>query len=174
MKTVVGHFDTHPKSKVARAPKPPQAKLLEGDSVHWFAHEPTILTPGMRSVCITIGIELKSQGQWSKNWRATYGRSQQLRKRVAQALARLTAPAAVTEHLRGQPLRISFTRLAPRLLDSDNLTSVFKPIRDQAVCWLAGYTSTNARADDGMRSGYTFSYHQRQQRAYGVQIELAP
>jgi hypothetical protein len=155
-------------TKVKAKPKP-----LEMDGCHWIATEGSILVPEIRAVCITIGLELKSQGQWSKNWRATYGRSQQLRKRVQQAL-RMVAVQDVTHHLGGVfPRCVSFTRLAPRLLDSDNCASVFKPARDQVVAWLAGRNETNARADDGMRSGYEFSYHQQQQRAHGVQIELS-
>lgn len=151
----------------------PKAKPVELDGCHWIATEGSILVPEVRAVCITIGLVLKSQGQWSKNWRATYGRSLQLRKVVQRALNSVP-PDMVERHLRFWPTRIAFTRLAPRTLDSDNLASVFKPIRDQVVCWLHGNNETDARANDGMRSGYMFDYHQQQQRAYGVRIELTP
>lgn len=155
-------------TKTKAKPKP-----LELDGCHWIATEGSILVPEVRAVCITIGIELKSQGQWSKNWRATHGRSQQLRKRTMMAL-HVVPVFAVELHLHSKPTRIEFTRLAPRLLDSDNLASVFKPIRDQVCAWLVGKNDPSARANDGMRSGYTFEYRQQQQRAYGVRVELAP
>lgn len=143
----------------------------EQDDVLWVASEASILVPESRSVVIVIGVRLRSQGQWSRNWRADYGRTKTVRERVAQALE-LIAVQAVTEHLRVTPCDLSFTRLAPRLLDTDNLAHVIKPVRDQVCCWLRGDNRPNARANDGVRSGYTFTNHQQQQRAYGVQVEL--
>jgi hypothetical protein len=147
---------------------------LEIDACHWVATEGSILVPEVRAVVITVGLELKSQKHGiSNNWRAEHGRRQQLRKRMCVRLG--TIPFwGVEAHLDGKPTKIEFTRLAPRMLDSDNLASVFKPIRDQVCAWLVGKNDSSARADDGMRSGYTFSYHQQQQRAYGVRVELAP
>jgi hypothetical protein len=147
-------------------------RRLEQDAVHWIATEGSILIPATRAVVITIGIELKSQGRWSNNWRAAAGRSRQLRERTMLALSVLT-PAAVQKHLGAPVQQIGFTRLAPRMLDDDNLRTAAKAVRDQVVAWLAGYTTVNARANDGMRSGYTFSYYQQQQRLYGVRLELA-
>lgn len=160
-------------TKTQAKPKP-----LELDGCHWIATEGSILVPEVRAVCVTIGIVLKSQKSgFSNNWRAAAGRSKQLRKRTMMALHVVSADA-VRMHLQdggfSGPSLIAFTRMAPRRLDDDNLASVFKPIRDQVVAWLAGRNETDARADDGMRSGYTFTYHQQQQRAYGVRIELAP
>jgi hypothetical protein len=146
---------------------------LEQDDVHWIASEGSILAPPVRAVVITIGLRLRSQGQWSKNWRADYGRTKQLRERTARALS-LIAVDGVTEHLRREARVVSFTRLAPRLLDGDNLVAACKAIRDQVCCWLSGDNRPNARADDGVRSGFTFEYHQQQQRAYGVRVELRP
>lgn len=150
----------------------PRAKLFEENRWLWLVGDRSVLSPATWSVVVVMGLEIKSQKHGvSNNWRPAYGRSQQLRKRVLKALMPLT-PARVQEHINGPVTDITFTRCAPRRLDDDNLRTAFKPIRDQVVAWLAGYTTTNARADDGMRSGYTFEYRQQQQRAYGVQIEL--
>jgi hypothetical protein len=147
---------------------------VELDDCHWIATDGSILVPAQRAMVITIGIRLKSQSKdWSNNWRAGYGRSTALRKRTAGALALLPL-AGVLTHLRAPARLLSFTRLAPRKLDSDNLVSVFKPIRDQVCCWLSGNNTPNARADDGTRSGYVFEYYQQQQRVYGVRVELQP
>lgn len=145
---------------------------LEPDGVLWHRTEGSILVPAERAVVITIGVRLRSQGQWSKNWRASYGRSHQLRKLVMHRL-NCVWTEHVTRHLQGAPTKVRFVRLAPRMLDSDNLASVFKPVRDQVCCWLAGDNTPSARANDGMRSGYEFSYHQQQQKLYGVRIELS-
>lgn len=147
---------------------------VELDGVTWIATEDSILVPSVRVVAITIGIQLKSQaGGWSNNWQAAAGRSKQLRTRTMKAL-QLVSVEAVAEHLQASPQNISFIRLARRTLDSDNLAAVFKPIRDQVCCWLAFQNVANARARDSLRSGYTFSYHQQQQKLYGVRIELSP
>lgn len=145
---------------------------LEHDNWQWVATEATILVPAERCVVLTTGIRLRSQGQWSKNWRANYGRTVSLRAKLVRVLSVVPA-AAVTTHIGDRVRKVTFTRLAPRMLDSDNLASVMKPARDQICAWLAGDNRVNARADDGMRSGYSFEYRQRQQRAYGVQIELS-
>jgi hypothetical protein len=154
-----------------------RAKLyhqLELDDCQWVATDGSILVPAQRSMVITIGIDLKSQSKWtSHNWRATHGRTVALRKRVAKALSLLPVDGVVT-HLRAPARRITLIRMAPRKLDTDNLVAAFKPIRDQVCCWLGGDNAPNARADDGVRSGYTFDYHQQPQRVYGVRIELLP
>lgn len=146
---------------------------LELDGCLWVATEGSILVPQARTVVITIGIKLKSQASGrSNNWRATYGRSQQLRKRTAHALA-LIDVAQVTKHLGAPARKIVFVRMAARKLDSDNLVAAFKPIRDQVCCWLAGDNALDARADDGTRSGYVFEYRQQPQRLNGVRVELS-
>jgi len=146
---------------------------LEPDVINWHRSVPSILDPERRTLIVTIGIRLKSQGSgWSHNWRASHGRSQQLRKRMMHMLARIDVDH-VTRFLGGGPRKVSFVRLAPRQLDDDNLRSAFKPIRDQVVCWLALDNSPSAKADDGMRSGYEFTYHQQQQqKLYGIRVEL--
>lgn len=145
---------------------------VELDEVRWIATEGSILVPSERVLVVTIGLHLRSQGRWSKNWHADYGRSQQLRKRVMHALAIIDVEM-VSRHLQGPPTRLTFVRLARRVLDSDNLAAVFKPIRDQTCCWLACDNTPSARANDGMRSGYTFEYRQQKQKLYGVRIEVS-
>lgn len=147
-------------------------RVLELDGAHWIAAKHDILAPRGAGLDITIGVRLKSQGSgWSHNWRADYGRSRQLRIRAMHALACVDLET-VLRHLSGPPNAIRFVRLAPRALDDDNLRTAFKPIRDQVCAWLAGNNSADARANDGMRSGYAFDYGQQQQKLYGVRIEI--
>lgn len=147
----------------------------ELDGLQWVATQGSILVPESRAVVITIGIRLKSQytGR-SNNWRASYGRTRQVREAVARALS-LIPREEVTAHLRDRVRTIKLIRLAPRLLEKhDNLPFVCKGAVDQVTCWLAGDNRPNARARDGRKDGYTFEYHQQQQRLYGLRVELWP
>lgn len=146
----------------------------ELDGCQWVETEGSILVPAERAILITVGLRLASQGKWSHNWRAAYGRSRGQRERVARALS-LVSVESVVAHLRGRVRTIKLVRLAPRLIENhDNLPIVFKPLVDQVTCWLAGDNRPNARARDGRKDGYTFSYHQQQQRLYGARVELWP
>lgn len=145
---------------------------LELDDCQWIATEDSILVPASRTVVITIGIRLQSQAHWSHNWQAAWGRTKDLRERMAEALS-LISVEQVSEHLHGVARQMVLIRMAPRKLDTDNLAVALKPIRDQVCCWLAGDNRPDARANDGVRSGYTFTPRQQAQRAYGVRVELS-
>lgn len=143
------------------------------DDVRWVETEGSILVPATRCVVITIGLQLKSQGQWSHNWRAIYGRTQQIRKRVSWTLSLISELAVLT--FLGDVRAIKLIRLAPRRIEKhDNLPIVFKPVVDQVTCWLAHDNRPNARARDGEKDGYTFTHHQQKQHAYGARVELWP
>lgn len=149
-----------------------QTTPLELDDIRWIAATGGILAPEPAGLDITIGVVLKSQSSgWSHNWRASHGRSQQLRKLVMHRLACVDLEP-LTRFLGGPANSIRFVRLAPRSLDTDNLATAFKPIRDQVCCWLSGENSPTARANDGKRSGYTFEYAQQSQKAYGIRLEI--
>lgn len=145
----------------------------EPTRIEWVNAKHSILAPEPAALLVTIGVRLRSQAKnWGgNNWRANYGRSRQLRAYVMHALARIDLES-VLRALGGPPNSIRFVRLAPRLLDDDNLRAAFKPARDQVCCWLSGDNTLTARANDGMRSGYAFDYGQQPQRAYGIRIEI--
>jgi hypothetical protein len=167
------------RERKAKAVAVPLSKLriplakLEDDHIRWVAAKSgSILAPKPAELLVWIGMVLMSQKHgMSQNWRASYGRSRQLRVKVMHALAELDI-APLTRFLGGPANHIRFVRLAPRSLDTDNLATAFKPIRDQVCCWLAGDNSPTARANDGKRSGYTFEYGQQQQKAYDIRIEV--
>jgi len=153
-------------------------RSVELDVTCFIKPSASILDPHPAEVHITLGVYLKSQARMSNGWMAVYGRTQTTRRRVMKALAEVPGcgPMNGLGHvglwLDGTPNHIRFVRLAPRTLDTDNLATAFKPIRDQVCCWLAGENTTTARANDGKRSGYTFDYGQQQQDAYGIRIEM--
>lgn len=63
------------------------------------------------------------------------------------------------------PLTIRLTRIGPRLLDSDNLASGFKAVRDGIADWL--------KVDDGS-ADLTWQYAQKSQGPgkYGASVEI--
>jgi len=153
-------------ARVKAAPPP-----LEQDDIRWVHTPASILSPEQRVLVVTIGTWLKSQVRGPKGWKATYGRNLSVRKRVMHVLARIDVEQVI-RHLQGAPNTIRFVRCAPRSLDTDNLATACKPVRDQVCAWLAGDNTPSARANDSIRSGYDFTYHQQRQDAYAVRIEL--
>ena len=71
---------------------------------------------------------------------------------------------AIAADLRAAPrVRVTFTRIAPRLLDTDNAWGALKGVRDEVARWLM--------KDDGPSSGVTWDV-QQERGAYAVRIEL--
>ena len=69
------------------------------------------------------------------------------------------------------PMKLTFTRIAPRSLDSDNLQSSMKVIRDQ-ICELITGIRQKGRADNGDR--FQFEYNQRkgEPKEYAIEIMI--
>jgi hypothetical protein len=64
------------------------------------------------------------------------------------------------------PVAVTLTRIAPRALDSDNLSSSFKALRDGVADWL--------RIDDGdERVTWLYQQERGPARTYAVRIEVA-
>lgn len=63
-----------------------------------------------------------------------------------------------------QKYRVTFTRIAPRKLDDDNLTSAFKACRDETAKWLG--------MDDAPGSGIEWCYTQTigEPKQYAIEI----
>ena len=75
----------------------------------------------------------------------------------------------------GQPIptraKITFTRIAPRSLDSDNLQSAFKTIRDQLCELITGITQ-KGRADSGDRFQYEYNQRKGESKEYAIEIMI--
>jgi hypothetical protein len=65
----------------------------------------------------------------------------------------------------GEKLAVHLTRLAPRELDSDNLVSSLKNVRDAIAKHL--------RVDDGPKGPVIWSYEYEKTAAYGVRVSVA-
>lgn len=69
------------------------------------------------------------------------------------------------------PCHVTFIRLAPRVLDSDNLTSAFKHLRDQLADMLIPGLAPG-RADGDPRISWSYDQKKTTAKLYGVEIIL--
>tara|TARA_Y100000310_G_C20451496_1_gene700961 strand:- start:298 stop:633 length:336 start_codon:yes stop_codon:yes gene_type:complete len=105
---------------------------------------------------LTLHIRTVSEANRSGHWAKHHKRHQE---------QRWYAAAALQEHrpLPPLPVKIVLTRVAPRKLDTDNLASSMKHIRDGiADCF---------EIDDG-NEGYDWQYAQRHGKDYQVVVEI--
>lgn len=97
-------------------------------------------------VCVLIDcLRIESEANRREHWRKAASR---------KAHHRQTARLFMQAHARPQntPISIKLTRIAPRVLDDDNLASGFKAARDGVADWLG--------IDDGDKR-LSWSYDQR-------------
>jgi len=108
---------------------------------------------------IEIPIRTKSTANLREHWAVKAKRAKLERMTVYASLLGNDPP--------GLPLVVKLTRIAPRKLDSDNLSSSFKAIRDGIADWL--------QVDDG-RDEIEWSYSQQKgkPKQYAIRIEVCP
>lgn len=104
-----------------------------------------------------IPIRTRSETNIREHWRARHRRRKEQRN-----LAALFTRQWLDEPIPG-PYRITLIRLAPRKLDSDNLASSAKAIRDGIADALG--------IDDGDEA-HRWEYEQAQRREYGVGVRI--
>jgi hypothetical protein len=95
----------------------------------------------------------------SENNRRGHWRIHHQRHKEQRGIGRIWAGSLTVKF----PLRVTFTRLAPRPLDDDNNVGSMKHIRDG----LADGFGVNDRSKE-----YTFVYQQERAKEYGVRIEV--
>jgi hypothetical protein len=118
------------------------------------------------SVVVTVpGLRLKSELNGTReHWAKIERRKREQKDNTAIALCQLGAE--VTNRLRGaKRLRVSFTRIGGKTMDTDNLTASFKFIRDAVAHWL--------RKDDSPKSGIEWAMPPGQETgSYGIRIQI--
>ena len=108
-----------------------------------------------------------SESNTREHWTVKYRRARQQRNLVFRWL-RATTPRQFWQ----LPMHITLVRIAPRLLDDDNLCGALKAVRDGVADVLAGkYGAGQDRHPD-----LTWGYQQRRGavREYGVDIVCLP
>lgn len=81
-------------------------------------------------VCVRLPIRIISEANSRQHWRKAAARKKE---------HRTTARLVMQQHARPMndgPITITLTRIAPRVLDDDNLASGFKAARDGIADWL--------------------------------------
>jgi hypothetical protein len=111
----------------------------------------------MSDLDVTIPIRTSAWTNTRGHWRANHERKTREKTVTAWALRG-------AGRLPPLPAHVVITRLAPRLLDDDNLPSATKYMRDEI-----------ARAydvDDSPRSPLTWEYRQERSKTYAVRIQI--
>ena len=98
-----------------------------------------------------------------EHWTKKHKRKKEVQRAVLYSLKSLKKPKF--------PVRITFTRIAPRTLDLDNLVSSMKSVLDAACSWLTpGLAAGRA---DGVE-GLEFCWRQKKgkPKEYGLEIQF--
>ncbi len=111
------------------------------------------------NVVVTYAERIESVMNQREHWAKKASRAKRQRTQAWAELRGVQLPTFIGS------LRIKLTRIAPRVLDSDNLAAAFKATRDGIADWL--------RVDDGDRR-LTFEYAQERgaPKYYAVRIEV--
>jgi len=109
-----------------------------------------------------IPLKLVSEANTREHWTKKHTRKKKQQQMVYQAWHNLDV---------NLPINISFTRIAPRRYDSDNLVTSFKHVRD-IICSLITPGLAPGRADD--LDGISFEYHQHrgEKKEYKIIITI--
>ncbi len=84
---------------------------------------------------LSIPMKLPSAGNLREHWRTRAKRNKAQRQTIAlhMRLERLSLLALQGAVVRGEQLRVTLVRIAPRSLDDDNLAFAFKACRDEVA-----------------------------------------
>lgn len=136
------------------APKRKTPTILIGALVH--------LNLVARTIVLRVPVKLESEANRRGAWFVHDGR----RKKQRAAVFSLAAPLQhVLKLPQGTKLVVTITRIAPRFLDTDNLASSAKAVRDEVAACLG--------VSDGPRGPVEWRYGQRSEgKAYGVLVEV--
>lgn len=110
---------------------------------------------------LTMSLRIQSEANMREHWTTKAKRVKTQRSVVGHAL---WFRELVLKRPRPElPVRVRFTRLAARMLDSDNLCGGFKACRDEVASWL-GVNDNDPRV--------TWEYGQAKGKGYACRIEI--
>lgn len=108
---------------------------------------------------LTIPIRIESVANIHEHWASRAKRAREHRTDVWFALKAARAPVEV-------PVTITLTRIAPRVLDTDNLASGCKAARDGVADWLM--------VDDGdKRLTWVYAQRKGEPKEYALEVAFA-
>jgi hypothetical protein len=107
---------------------------------------------------IQLPIRTVSEANRREHHMVRYRRAKEQRAMVNIAVRRTLIPKLEDDAV---PSKVRLVRMAPRLLDSDNLVSSFKAIRDEVAACL-GFNDSHD----------IWEYRQEKSREYGIRIEV--
>jgi hypothetical protein len=118
---------------------------------------PQSCTTYVHRIVLTLPLHMRSEANERSFWGDKSSRVREHRSITRAALNRYSvAKSGFT--------RVVFTRLGPRMLDSDNLAGSFKAVRDE----IAAYCGV----DDGPTGPIMWECQQEKSAAYGLRVEL--
>jgi hypothetical protein len=118
------------------------------------------LAPVRWSSRFEFSYRTRSAANAREDWRAKSRRTKEERNALFFAWVAASKPRPP-----GRPVSVTFTRLAPRKLDDDNLASAFKAMRDELARALG-------LRGDGPNDGATWTYKQERAPDYRVRVEI--
>lgn len=116
-------------------------------------------------ISVTIPIRTVSEANAHEHWRVRQRRAKQQRETARIVLANVVSSAPT--RYAGLPLIVTLTRIAPRALDSDNLSGSQKHIRDGVADWL-GIDDRDPRIE------WRYAQERGAPKTYAVRIEVSP
>ena len=141
------HKPWQPKAKKTRKPFDPSKRPV---MLHQVIEEGRVVVWPIRLVS-----EANVSG--SQDWRVRHRRAQEQRKAVALLVRELRKPTL--------PCVVTLTRIAPNMLDSDNVVSAPKRVRDALATWIG--------VDDrDPRVTWVVGQERAGVREYGVRVEI--
>jgi hypothetical protein len=112
---------------------------------------------GRHGVKLEVPIRVESNANLREHWSARARRAKAQRETVAWCLRMTTLPDV--------PCTVKLTRIAPRMLDSDNAICGMKHVRDAVAAWLL--------VDDAdPRVRYEYAQEKGQPGEYACRIEI--
>lgn len=118
----------------------------------------------------TLPIRTTAEGNAREHWAQRAQRARCQKVAVQMGLMEHVRPRR--EALRASPLRILLVRIAPRLIDDDNVVSAMKAVRDGVV---EALSRGKRGRGDGPRDGIAWSYAQEKStrpHAYAIRIRI--
>ena len=109
-------------------------------------------------------IDTRSEANCNENWRTRHARHKRQKAQVSIAMHNIKGEFTI-------PCCVTFTRMAPRLIDSDNNVSAFKYFRDMVAAELTG-DFRPGRADNNPQIDWHYQQEKAKQKGAKILFEF--